>query len=315
MQTLADVAKKANASKMTVSRVINHPEQVTDELKELVFSAMAELDYRPNIAAKALVSNRSQIIKLFILEEIDTTEPYYMNLLMGIAKCIGKAHYSLQLVTNDAFDVGSCDGYIITGVREKDFDWIDRLEKPVVLFGENRFGYDYVDSDNHYGTAKATQYALDNGYQTIVYIGIDEDEPFELSRENGYLSIMKDQDLPSKILRFPNHSTMAENYLTENWQDFQEKTCFICSSDRLALGIVRGITKEKGRIPDDFGVIGFDGVFLDQISSPKLTTVKQDIVRMGEVCGEMLLKKITEKGESQGYRRFFPELILRETTC
>ena len=314
MPTLADVAKKANVSKMTVSRVINHPEQVTDELKELVFSAMAELDYRPNIAAKALVSNRSQIIKLFILEEIDTTEPYYMNLLMGIAKCIGKAHYSLQLVTNDAFDVGSCDGYIITGVREKDFDWIDRLEKPVVLFGENRFGYDYVDSDNHYGTAKATQYALDNGYQTIVYIGIDEDEPFELSREKGYLSIMKDQDLPSKILRFPNHSTMAENYLTENWQDFQEKTCFICSSDRLALGIVRGITKEKGRIPDDFGVIGFDGVFLDQISSPKLTTVKQDIVRMGEVCGEMLFKKIAEKGESQGYRRFFPELILRETT-
>ncbi|MFS0955500.1 LacI family DNA-binding transcriptional regulator [Enterococcus durans] len=314
MPTLADVAKKANVSKMTVSRVINHPEQVTDELKELVFSAMAELDYRPNIAAKALVSNRSQIIKLFILEEIDTTEPYYMNLLMGIAKCIGKAHYSLQLVTNDAFDVGSCDGYIITGVREKDFDWIDRLEKPVVLFGENRFGYDYVDSDNHYGTAKATQYALDNGYQTIVYIGIDEDEPFELSREKGYLSIMKDQDLPSKILRFPNHSTMAENYLTENWQDFQEKTCFICSSDRLALGIVRGITKEKGRIPDDFGVIGFDGVFLDQISSPKLTTVKQDIVRMGEVCGEMLLKKIAEKGESQGYRHFFPELILRETT-
>lgn len=314
MPTLADVAKKANVSKMTVSRVINHPEQVTDELKELVFSAMAELDYRPNIAAKALVSNRSQIIKLFILEEIDTTEPYYMNLLMGIAKCIGKAHYSLQLVTNDAFDVGSCDGYIITGVREKDFDWIDRLEKPVVLFGENRFGYDYVDSDNHYGTAKATQYALDNGYQTIVYIGIDEDELFELSREKGYLSIMKDQDLPSKILRFPNHSTMAENYLTENWQDFQEKTCFICSSDRLALGIVRGITKEKGRIPDDFGVIGFDGVFLDQISSPKLTTVKQDIVRMGEVCGEMLLKKIAEKGESQGYRRFFPELILRETT-
>lgn len=314
MPTLADVAKKANVSKMTVSRVINHPEQVTDELKELVFSAMAELDYRPNIAAKALVSNRSQIIKLFILEEIDTTEPYYMNLLMGIAKCIGKAHYSLQLVTNDAFDVGSCDGYIITGVREKDFDWIDRLEKPVVLFGENRFGYDYVDSDNHYGTAKATRYALDNGYQTIIYIGIDEDEPFELSRENGYLSIMRDQNLPSKILRFPNHSTMAENYLTENWQDFQKKTCFICSSDRLALGIVRGITKEKERIPDDFGVIGFDGVFLDQISSPKLTTVKQDIVRMGEVCGEMLLKKIAEKGESQGYRRFFPELILRETT-
>lgn len=223
MPTLADVAKRANVSKMTVSRVINHPEQVTDELKELVFSAMAELDYRPNIAAKALVTNRSQIIKLFILEEIDTTEPYYMNLLMGIAKRIGKAHYSLQLVTNDAFDVGSCDGYIITGVRKKDFDWIDRLEKPVVLFGENSEGYDYVDSDNEYGTAKATQYALERDYQTIIYIGIEVDEPFEISRETGYLSVMKEVDLPSKILRFPNHSTEVERYMTENWADFTDK--------------------------------------------------------------------------------------------
>ena len=117
-----------------------------------------------------------------------------------------------------------------------------------------------------------------------------------------------------QILRFPNHSTMAEKYLADHWSTIKPKTCFICSSDRLALGIVRGIAKEKGKIPEDFGVIGFDGVFLDQISSPKLTTVKQDIVRMGEVCGEMLLKKITEKGESQGYRRFFPELVIRETT-
>ncbi|MGM9903169.1 LacI family transcriptional regulator [Enterococcus sp. 10A9_DIV0425] len=314
MTTLADVAKRANVSKMTVSRVINHPEQVTDELKELVFSAMAELDYRPNIAAKALVSNRSQIIKLFILEEIDTTEPYYMNLLMGIAKRIGKEHYSLQLVTNDAFDVGSCDGYIITGVREKDFDWIDRLEKPVVLFGENRFGYDYVDSDNEYGTAKASQYALECGYKSIVYIGIDEEEPFELSREKGYLSVMEEAAQPPKMLRFSNHSTMPETYLMEHWEEFSDRTCFICSSDRLALGVVRGILNAGGEVPKQYGVIGFDGVFLDQISSPKLTTVKQDIIRMGEVCGEMLLKKISEKGESQGYRRFFPELIIRETT-
>jgi len=52
MVTLSDVAKKANVSKMTVSRVINHPEQVTDELKELVFKAMKELNYKPNVAAK-----------------------------------------------------------------------------------------------------------------------------------------------------------------------------------------------------------------------------------------------------------------------
>ncbi len=119
MTTLNDVAKKANVSKMTVSRVINHPEKVTDELKELVFQAMKELDYKPNVAAKALANNRTQVIKFFILEELDTTEPYYMNLLMGISRELDKHQYSLQLVTENSFDVGQSDGYIITGMREE----------------------------------------------------------------------------------------------------------------------------------------------------------------------------------------------------
>ena len=74
--TLKDVAKKANVSKMTVSRVINHPQLVTDELKQLVYQAMEELNYRPNMAAKALAQNRTLIVKVLIREEMDATEPY-----------------------------------------------------------------------------------------------------------------------------------------------------------------------------------------------------------------------------------------------
>ncbi|EGI5132096.1 LacI family DNA-binding transcriptional regulator, partial [Listeria monocytogenes] len=99
MATLADVAKRANVSKMTVSRVINHPDQVSDELKMLVYSAMEALEYVPNYAARALVQNRTQVIKFLILEEIDTVEPYYMNLLTGISRELDKYYYSLQLVT------------------------------------------------------------------------------------------------------------------------------------------------------------------------------------------------------------------------
>ncbi|MBL1230402.1 LacI family DNA-binding transcriptional regulator [Enterococcus sp. BWB1-3] len=314
MATLSDVAKLANVSKMTVSRVINHPEQVTDELKELVYHAMKEVDYHPNIAAKALVKNRSQIIKLFILEEIDTTEPYYMNLLMGIARSVGKAHYSLQLVTKDGFDTGTCDGYIITGFRANDFDWIRTLEKPVVLFGENSQGYDYVDSDNQYGTEMTTNYAIACGYDEIIYIGIDVDESFEQSREQGYLKTMELNNKAARIERFNNRSTLSQLFIEAYWETFSPNTCFICSSDRLAIGIERGIANSGGKIPHDFGIIGFDGVFLDQVSSPKLTTAKQSIVKMGEVCGEMLIKKIEEDGQSQGYRRFLPELIIRDST-
>lgn len=105
MVTLSDVAKEANVSKMTVSRAINHPEQVTPELLELVEKAMDKLHYRPNSAARALVNNRTNVVKFITLEDIDTTEPYYMNLLFGVARGLTKEQYALQLVT-DIGDIG-----------------------------------------------------------------------------------------------------------------------------------------------------------------------------------------------------------------
>ena len=137
MTTLSDVAKKASVSKMTVSRVINHPQQVTPELRKIVEQAMEQLNYHPNSVASALAHHRTNVVKLVILEDIDTTEPYNMNLLFGIASGLGKKHYALQLATDS--EVSGGDGYIITGGRANDAKWLDQLNKPFVLFGENRY--------------------------------------------------------------------------------------------------------------------------------------------------------------------------------
>lgn len=314
MTTLSDVAKKANVSKMTVSRVINHPEKVTDELKELVFQAMKDLNYKPNVAAKALANNRTQIIKFFILEEIDTTEPYYMNLLMGISKELDKHQYSLQLVTENSFDLGQSDGYIITGMRAEHNDWVERLEKPFVLFGENRYGYDFVDTDNTKGTEIATEHAIKEGYDKIVYVGIDVKEPFEFSREAGYINTMQRYQKVPEIVRFKNCSRYSNRYIEEEFSKYPKNTAFVCSSDRLAIGVERGLQKNEANIPEDYGVIGFDGVFLDQIAYPRLTTVKQSVFEMGAACATMLLNKIKQNGAPQGNQLFEAELIVRGST-
>lgn len=152
MVTLSDVAKQANVSKMTVSRVINHPEQVTEELRGLVEAAMVELDYHPNSVAQALVNNRTNVVKFVTLEDIDTTEPYYMNLLFGFARGLTKKQYAFQLVTDlNRIEEGRADGYLITGSRTHNYELFDKLKKPFVLFGENHRGYDFVDTDNQLG--------------------------------------------------------------------------------------------------------------------------------------------------------------------
>lgn len=314
MVTLSDVAKRANVSKMTVSRVLNHPEQVTDELKELVLQAMRELDYRPNAAAKALVNNRTNVIKFFILEDIDTTEPYYMTLLFGIAKGLDKAQYAMQLVTGRGTDqVENADGYIITGARADDYPWIDQLGKPVVLFGENRNGYDFVDTDNKAGTTMATTYALNKNYQSIVFLGIDVKEAFEYSREAGYINTMQQHNQIPRIHRMGNHSHESQRFIDDNWPHFARNTAFICASDRIAIGVVRALQEHEADIPNDFGVVGFDGVFLDQVSNPKITTVKQPVMQLGQLLAGMLLQKIEQSGAQQGELLIAPELEIRGT--
>jgi DNA-binding LacI/PurR family transcriptional regulator len=114
MTTLSDVAKEANVSKMTVSRVINHPEQVTPELRVMVEKAMESLNYHPNSIAQALVNNRSNVVKFVTLEDIDTTEPYYINLLFGFARGLNSKQYAMQLVTDpDQIEKGRADGYLL----------------------------------------------------------------------------------------------------------------------------------------------------------------------------------------------------------
>ena len=314
MTTLKDVAREANVSQMTVSRVINHPEQVTEELKQLVYDAMKTLNYHPNIAAKALANNRTQIIKFVILEEIDTVEPYYMYLLTGIANELEKHQYTLQLVTHRNISLGDCDGYIITGARDKDFEWIDTIKEPVIIFGENRHGYDYIDTDNVGGIAKATRYAIKQHYANINFIGIDMDEPFEYSREEGYIREMQKEHLVPTIFRCINRSTAARELIEKNWEDFEPNTMFICSSDRIALGVERAVHSQNGKIPQDYGIIGHDGVFLDQIAFPKLSTIRQNVVFMGEQCAVSILKKVFFHNVSVGNQHFKSELILRDTT-
>lgn len=312
MTTLVDVAKKANVSKMTVSRVINHPDKVTDELKQLVYQAMRELDYHPNMIAKALVDKNTRIIKLCILEDIDTTEPYYMNLMLGIAKTLDLHQYSLQLVTRKNFDIGNCDGYVITGMREQDVEWIKKLKKPVIIFGENRYGLDYVDTNNKAGTYLLAQLALKKGYERLIYVGIDSKESFEYSRESGYLQQVQEKRMVPELHRFENHSHLAEQFVYDNWNKITQNTAFICASDRLAIGVERGIVRRGGKIPEGFGVTGFDGVFLNQVASPKITTIKQSIIKMGSACGENLLDKI-DSNQSRGSLIFEPKISLGGT--
>src|SRR5699024_5375704 len=126
------------------------------------------------------------------------------------------------------------------------YQWIKELKLPFVLFGENRYGYDFVDSDNKMGGQLGTEYAIKRGYEHLIYVGIDLAEPFEYSREAGYLQTMQENGLEPQTIRSDNHSTQIQSFVMEHWNDYPENTAFVCASDRLALGVERAILAQGG---------------------------------------------------------------------
>ena len=277
---------------MTVSRVINHPDQVRPELRELILDVMAQLNYQPNAAARALVGRRTRVIKLTIFEDMDTTEPYYMMLLAGISNELNQHQYALQIATRNSFQNGECDGYILTGIRQTDYAWVSRLTQPVVFFGSNRQGYDYVDTDNYQAVQESTKYAVETGYTHLVFIGIAVAEPFELDRERGFREYVTTHRISAQIIRLENHSHTATAYVKAHWRNFPRNTAFVCASDRLAIGVETAIISEGGQVPTEYGVIGFDGVLLNQIATKRLTTMQQPLEAMGRAAARLLLANI-----------------------
>lgn len=309
--TLKDVAKKANVSKMTVSRVINHPDLVTDELKNLVHQAMKDLGYKPNTVARALAQNRTMIVKVLILEEIDSTEPYFMHLINGIAKELDHYHYALQLVTENSYDLGGCDGYIICGMTRSDYEWVSKIKQPVIIFGENDIGLPFVDSDNEKAVEEITQFAVEKGYEHFIFMGIDVPELFAQSRQQGFENVINQYPMLTKeIYHVQNSSSKTEQKVQE--LDLKVNTCFICATDRIALGVQNALHK-LGYSDQSFGITGFDGVFLDQIASPKMTTMKQDVEGMGKCCVELLMQLVDGKNLMTNNNYFKATLIERET--
>lgn len=309
--TLKDVAKKANVSKMTVSRVINHPELVTDELKDLVHQAMEELGYRPNKAARALAQNRTMVVKVLILEEMDITEPYYMHLINGIAIGLDRYHYALQLVSENTYSLGGCDGFIIAGMTRDTYDWVASIKEPLIIFGENDNQLPFVDSDNRQNMYKMTHIALERGYEHFVYMGMDVPEMFAQSRVEGFKAALEEVSSPSQEIYQVSNSSSAAEKMVKNLK-IKPNTCFICSTDRIALGVQRALQGLNIKM-EDYGITGYDGVFLDQIASPKMTTVKQDWTGMGQLCVELLMQKIEGKDLEQNANYCPSQIIIRDT--
>ncbi|NSW10291.1 LacI family transcriptional regulator [Enterococcus faecalis] len=298
MPGVRDVAKLAEVSPITVSRVLNNPEKVSKKTKEKVLKAIEELNYSMNPVAKGLSTNKTQVFCVYIPQHIDIRNFYAMELISGISEVCSQNFYSFLMIRDFNTDV-SCDGYILTGVTDQELDEImekaTQKNRKVVLFGTTQKKINAIDVDNYEGAFLMTQYLINHGHKKIGMISLDEEREafFVKERERGYKAAMEEYKLikDSNILYTRNNSHDSFDFAND-FIDHTHNTAFFCASDSVALGLIRACQLKNINVPKDLSVGGFDGFGYQNMITPHITTIKQPIFDIGSKLTTLILEEI-----------------------
>lgn len=317
MATIKDVAKATGVSAMTVSRYFNEPEKLKPSTYEKIKEAVKEMGYQPNMIARLLTSGKTNIICVYIADDIGWLHPFTLQSLAGIGETLGKNGYSMLLRRDDCENV-ACDGIIAMGLNEEKEDKLLKIseDKAVVVFGNSSRKNNWVDINNYLGSYKATEYMIERGYKKIGHIGIDNDLSYSEDRYQGYIDCMNEHGMPlpeNGVVRVPNHEWDGKIAITKIYEE-SDVDAVVCASDALALGVMEYVSDNGINVPEDLGVIGFDGLGYEKMVKPNITTMRQPVYEVGRILATRMLD-ILNSGEYVGAELFIePVLEVNGTT-
>ncbi|TMR07722.1 LacI family DNA-binding transcriptional regulator [Nonomuraea turkmeniaca] len=321
-----DVAVLAGVSTMTVSRVLNAPERVRAETRARVLAAVKELDYRPNQAARQLVTGRSGVLGVV---SIDTTLYGPASTLYCIEQAARHAGYNVSIASLSSLNRRSMeegmqrlraqavDGVIIVAPHESAADGLRHLppEMPVVAVDAgDDIPVPVAKVDQRAGAARVTRHLLSLGHETVWHVAGPADWLDANDRIAGWRGVLEAADRPvPEILRGDWSSRSGYQLGRELAQDPGVTAVFV-ANDQMALGVLRALGEAGRRVPEDVSVAGFDDIPEAAYFWPPLTTVRQDFQEVGRHAFHLLLGQMA--GAEPDTRRLVePELIVRESTA
>lgn len=312
MATLKDVARIAQVSPITVSRVINTPEKVKPATRERVRRVMSSLQYIPNVAARNLVTKRSGIIDVFVPESIDLSDPFVMQFIAGVSNVLSRRMYSF-LILRDRTREHFCDGYIVTGLLKNEIlefqEYAARRSRPVVLFGHTELQeVDCIDVDNVTGAKELVDRLIRAGHRRIDMINVAENKDYTADRYAGYEKALRAAGIPVD----PGLVARAENTAAAGGAAAQRLladtgcTAIFCATDTMAVGVCRAAAEKGLSIPGDLSLVGYDGLGHHLLCTPAVTTARQPVYEIGERLARTLLDRL------DGSRSRVCELVVPE---
>lgn len=322
--TIHDVAAAAGVSYQTVSRVINERPDVSEETRLRVLEVINKLGFQPSTVARSL-RGRSGCLGV-VASGLDYFGP--AGVLTGVERQSSDRGYSIFLkLIRDPVN-GDTDRIlnellshrvegIIWAVPEigGNHDWLEtklkELEVPVVFISSApRPAIANVDIDNAFGAELATRHLVDQGFQNIGLICGPRDWWDARQREEGWRTAMTAAGLPSsprQVAEGDWSTQSGERAYEELLEKFPEMNAVFACNDQMALGVLQVIYRQRKRVPRDLALVGFDDIPEAAYFLPPLTTIRQDLIRLGGMAVEALCRMLEARYRRQ---RITPETIM-----
>lgn len=333
--TIKDVARLAGVSHSTVSRVLNDKGVISEETKERIYSAMKELKYVPNDFARNFANGNPLTIALVI--DVDKANDYsnsfFSNTVFGIETAAHNSGYSLMVVNGSKSLGGTEDvkrlamGKRINGiifpesiVNGELLESLDEQEFPYVILGRPQdvgSNSDWIDINNTQAGALATKHLLERGYKKIAFMSDGKDKVFNQDRIEGYR-----KELISNGIKFDQNLVVDGSASVESGSKLfksllkgkNQPDAFICSNDRMVVGLLRMALKENISIPNDLGIVCCDNTSIMELSLPSITCVNVDTFELGIQTADKLISLIENNATTGRQTMLSTSIVYRDST-
>ena len=330
MITIYDIAKECGCSSATVSKVFNQTGNISEKKRREVLETAQRLGYVPNVAARSLVRQRSNMVGvlLYVDESLGLRHGLFAEILNRFRAELEKNNYEIVLISEKGETWGGrfldhCRALRLDGVFclccKYESEAVRELiggNIPLVAFESPYEEKPSIESKNFEGARRLTEYLIENGHREITFIA-GTDIPITHDRIAGYKAALKEHHIPFEEERLLHTSffsndrgSRATELLLSSPKPF---TAVMYPDDYTAISTYRDLKAAGYRVGENISVTGFDGVNFGEMAMPKLTTIRQDAVRIGEGAARMLLDLIDGKEVPCGKTRLETELVIGES--
>ncbi|MFP7762306.1 LacI family DNA-binding transcriptional regulator [Marisediminicola sp. LYQ134] len=323
---IRDVARLAGVSYQTVSRVLNNSENIKPSTKERVLEIIGEIGYRPNQAARALVTSKSRTLGVLTAQTAHYGPNTSLRAIEDAAREAGYLVSTMSLATSDYASITgglehlmaqAIEGLVVIAPQVRVFDAFKALELTIPLVTLDSTGRDAPRSlsvDQIAGARLVTRHLIDLGHADILHLAGPQDWIEAEARMRGFLDEIDRADLRLFPPILGDWTADFGYHVGEEVVQFRDFTAVFAANDQMALGLMHAFRDAGLDVPGDVSVVGFDDIPEARHFWPTLTTVRQDFAELGRRSVALLVGEI--EGETGlNHDQILPELVVRESSA